>query len=460
MQRIPQVWPGWQADELIGQGSFGRVYRASRTAGGHTSVAAIKVIDIPQSESEVATLTSMGMDALSIRSYFEETARSVVREIALMDELKGAPGVVHIEDYQLLEREDGVGWTVLIRMELLDPLSKVLVREGLPDMREAARIGIDICQGLAHCHEHGLIHRDVKPENVFRTHYGEYRLGDFGLARRIEEGSRSTMSHAGTGAFMAPEVMSGHYDHRVDIYSLGLMLYRWLNGGRPPFIGADETPSHAMLDEANHKRLSGRRPPLPEGPDVDRALAAIVCKAAEPKPADRWQTAQEFGEALQAWLDGKGGSAVAGQTEREPETTTGGSDYDPLSTLKKVGETAAKDEEPKRGRDGGVTARPDEPTADEVERGQEAQVKDDGLQKEKAPGARRNPAGNAALVVVRIALTAAACYLIYLLFSYTIDESFQAAHPVLHWIMSWHGIFWWILDPMLIGAIWVDWWKD
>ena len=167
MKRIPEVWSGWRAVELIGQGAYGKVYKAAREAGGHTSYAAVKIIEIPRDEAEVAGLRSMGMDALSIRSYFEETARSVMAEIAVMDALKGAPGVLHIEDYALLERE-GVGWTIFIRMELLEALPSYIGRAGAPGAREAARIGVDLCRGLQSCHGRGVIHRDVKPENAFR----------------------------------------------------------------------------------------------------------------------------------------------------------------------------------------------------------------------------------------------------------------------------------------------------
>ncbi len=305
MKRIPEVFPGWQADELIGRGTYGRVYRASRTVGELTSYAAVKVIDIPRDESEVASLRSMGMDAMSVRSYFEETAQSVLREVAVMVSLKGAPHVVAVEDYQLLEHNDGVGWSVFIRMELLESLPSLHERVGVPDAREVAVIGADICQALQACHDAGVIHRDVKPVNVFWNRLGGYKLGDFGLSRRLDEGSRSTRSRAGTDDYMAPEVETGRYDFRVDIYSLGVMLYRWLNGGRPPFVSADEVPSRAALERAWLRRLSGERPPLPGGTDVDATLAAIVAKAVEPDPADRWQSADDFGEALRAWLEGE-----------------------------------------------------------------------------------------------------------------------------------------------------------
>lgn len=304
MQRIQQVWPEWQVDELIGQGGFGRVYKASRTVGGHTSYAAIKVIDIPQSDDEVSELRQMGMDALSIRSHFEERAHSLFEEISLLDVLKGSPHVVHIEDYQLREHEDGIGWTVLIRMELLEPLSRWVERCGLPDQRESVKIGIQICDALIQCHTTGIVHRDVKPANVFRSTFGDYKLGDFGIARKLSEGTRSTKSVAGTRPYMAPEVESGHYDARVDIYSLGIMLYRWLNGGKPPFVRPNEAPSQAILERAQYRRLTGERPPLPAGEGTDTGLAQIVRRAIEPRPEERWQDAEAFRGALQEWAKG------------------------------------------------------------------------------------------------------------------------------------------------------------
>lgn len=354
MQRISEIWPDWHADELIGQGAYGKVYRASREIGGRTLQAAIKVIDIPRDEAEVTALRQMGMDALSVRSYFEETAQTVINELAIMDSLKGAPNVVGIEDYQMTERGDGVGWTVFIRMELLEALPAHIERVGMPSQHDAARAGVHLCRALGYCHELGVIHRDVKPSNVFWGKFGDYKLGDFGLARTIEVGSRSTKSRAGTEDFMAPEVATGHYDYRVDIYSLGSMLYRWLNGGKPPFISASENPNRAKLDESQLRRLSGERPPLPSGEGVDPALAAIVRKAVEPKPEDRWATAREFGEALQAWLDG------APPEVKGPKVTEvqGGSEGEGGSIVVKVPEITS--DEPIRLKDVTVDEIPDQ----------------------------------------------------------------------------------------------------
>ena len=301
--RIAQVWPEWRTEELIGRGGFGSVWRASRTVAGHTSTSAVKIIDVPGDASDVKDLRSMGMDDASIRDYYGQAARSLVSEIAAMDSLRGSANVVHIEDYQLREQQDGPGWAVFIRMELLESLEAILEKVGLPDQWETARIGSQVCNALARCHAAGIIHRDVKPANIFRNRFGDYKLGDFGIARNLDSVTRSTMSFAGTRPFMAPEVESGHYDASVDTYSLGVMLYRWLNGGRPPFVGPDEVPTQAVLVRAQARRLAGERPPLPAGRGVDPKLAAVVRSACEPEPTDRWASAAEFGRALQSWLD-------------------------------------------------------------------------------------------------------------------------------------------------------------
>ena len=307
-------WPEWRLEGLIGRGSHGSVWRASRTVGGYTARAAVKVIDIPRDQDDVSALASMGMDDGAIRAYLEDTANSLLREVAAMERLKGAPGVVAVEDYQLVrDPGDDMHWALYIRMELLESLQAIIRREGAPGPEEAARIGADLCRGLAFCHAEGVVHRDVKPANVFRSRFGEYKLGDFGIAARLDDATRSTMSFAGSPAYMAPEVSGGHYGRSVDVYSLGLMLYRWLNGGRPPFVPADGPVALSELDGAERRRASGERPPLPAGEGVDPGLAAVVRRAVEPRPADRWPSADSFGEALRGWLAGAVGPEVDGE---------------------------------------------------------------------------------------------------------------------------------------------------
>lgn len=201
MQNIEQAFPGWRTTETIGSGAFGTVYRA---VGPNGEDAAIKVISIPSGREEISELRQMGYDARSMRSHFKEHADAVMGEIGAMRELRSCPNVVRIDDYRMVENEDGMGWRVCIRMELLEPLSSIIERDGIPDQETAARVGADVSEALAACHGKGIIHRDVKPSNVFRSPDGTYKLGDFGLARHSSMAFASTKSAAGTPTYMAP----------------------------------------------------------------------------------------------------------------------------------------------------------------------------------------------------------------------------------------------------------------
>ena len=297
---ISQVWPDWHVKEMLGQGSYGKVYRAVRSGHGHTSYAAIKVMEIPQDPAEARDLSSSGMDDLSVRGYFEQRARSVLGEVALMEELKGAPNVVSVEDYQLIPHENTVGWTVLVRMPLLESAKEHFARVGQPDDCEVARLGADVCRALTACHAKGVIHRDVKPENVFWGEYG-YQLGDFGIARRLGPDAGSAHTRAGAYPYMAPEVFAGSsYGTDVDTYSLGLVMYRYLNNGRAPFLPTEGAFSPADSERAVALRLAGRALPAPK--NADENLAAIVLRAADPDPDKRFNSAAEMRIALEMWL--------------------------------------------------------------------------------------------------------------------------------------------------------------
>ncbi len=322
MADINTIWEGWHAEELLGQGAYGKVYRISRSELGHTSYAAAKLIEIPQDACEINSLMDMGMDNLSIRSYFESTARNIINEIAVMESLKGARNVVAIEDYKLVEHEDSIGWTICIRMELLQSLTDYQKEVGPPSVEETVRIGIDICNALMCCEGLGVIHRDVKPENVFRSAFDEYKLGDFGVSRQIENCTRSVYSQKGTGPYMAPEVVRGEkYGGNVDVYSLGIMLYRYLNNMRFPFLPPAPQPFTAVdMEQALFRRLKGDDLPAPG--EADDALAEIVLKACNADPRKRYQSARELHADLVAWSEGRYITERRKQeieSQREPE---------------------------------------------------------------------------------------------------------------------------------------------
>ena len=297
---IEKIWPRWQVDGVLGQGTFGTVYRVCRKSFDKTFYAAVKYIHIPQNDSGVREMMSDGLSLEEISDYYKEAMRGLSDEISIMETLKGASNIVSIEDYEIEPDEDGIGWNIYIRMELLENLNSY--RQHVPVTPEiAARIGIDLCTALEYCAQKNIIHRDIKPDNIFISSFGKFKLGDFGIARNLE-GTCATMSQKGTSMYMAPEIFKGErYDATVDTYSLGLVLYRLVNKGRMPFMPMPPEPvRYQDMEMATNRRICGEQ--LPPAADADPELAWILCKAANPDPAQRYETPTAMKEDLKRWL--------------------------------------------------------------------------------------------------------------------------------------------------------------
>jgi tetratricopeptide (TPR) repeat protein len=170
-----------------------------------------------------------------------------------------------------------------------------LRRQGPLAVGEALRITREAAQALHYAHEHGVVHRDVKPENLLLTQDGNTLVADFGIARPLGTGDErltATGLSVGTPAYMSPEQVSADpaLDARSDVYSLGCVLYEML-AGEPPFTGPT---AQAVIA----KRLVGPVPHLQAVRDVPVALERVVSRALARTPADRFATMAEFAEAL------------------------------------------------------------------------------------------------------------------------------------------------------------------
>jgi len=300
------LWGAWHVDSLLGEGSFGKVYKVRREEFGKISYSAVKMLSIPQNPADLRQMRSEGLDEASTRSYFYAMVTDMIKEIHLLSDFRGTGHIVSLEDYQVIERQGEIGWDILIRMELLESLTKHAIKHPLP-WDEVVKLGIHICRALELCARKNVIHRDIKPDNIFISQYGDYKLGDFGIARQIER-TMSGMSKKGTYNFMAPEVFQGvEYGATVDIYSLGIVLYRFLNQGKPPFLpNSPDALTPKAREDAQLRRMKGEA--LPPIPDVDPALNRIVLKACAYHSKDRFPSATQMWEAL----EGLGTLGVAG----------------------------------------------------------------------------------------------------------------------------------------------------
>lgn len=290
---VKSLWPDWNIVRLIGEGSFGKVYEIVRSNFGIEEHSAMKVIKIPSSQAELQSLRNEGMDDNSTTEYYRGLVEEFVQEIALMSKLRGKANIVGYEDYAVIEHKDSIGWDIVIRMELLTDLPSY-IRKNSFCVNDIIKLAVDVCSALEVCHEQKIIHRDIKPDNIFVSQNGDFKLGDFGVARTIEK-TVSGLSKKGTYTYMAPEVYKGDpYGTNVDLYSLGIVMYKLLNNNREPFLPAHPAPiKYSDKNDALARRLSGESIPLPASADVASAyhqLGQIVLKACSFKSSDRYQT--------------------------------------------------------------------------------------------------------------------------------------------------------------------------
>lgn len=318
-------WPGWETVDLIGRGSFGAVYKIERKVFNDTEKAALKVISIPQNSSDIEEMYSDGYDNESITSTFQSHLESIVAEYSLMRKMNGCANIVNCDDVRYVQHDDGIGWDIFIKMELLTPLAKSLPAEISDEM--VIKIAKDMCRALELCKKHGIVHRDIKPQNIFVSEHGDYKLGDFGIAKTVEKTTGGTK--IGTYKYMAPEVYNNQpYGSAADIYSLGLVLYWLLNERRMPFLPLPPAKLRAGQDEdARYRRLSGEA--LPEPAHGSDELKRIVLKACAYDTQDRYSSAALMLDDLnrltgEAIVAGAVASVDSDETEQqEDELTTG-----------------------------------------------------------------------------------------------------------------------------------------
>lgn len=212
------------------------------------------------------------------------------------------PNVVAVYEYG--EDPDG---TAYIAMEYVEgsELKEAFDRQADFPLNEVVRIMGELLAALGHAHEFGIVHRDVKPANIFMLKDGRVKFGDFGIARIESSNLTQVGSVLGSPAYMSPEQFMGQrVDGRSDLFSAGVILYQFLTGEKP-FLGQLTTIMHKVLkeDPIAPSELNFQVPSV-----FDR----VVRKAMAKRPDDRYQTAQEFADALRSALAGLEVSPEAG----------------------------------------------------------------------------------------------------------------------------------------------------
>ena len=271
--KVPREFGDYELLEEVGRGGQGVVFRAWQKSLNRT--VAVKIIGIGQ---------------LTTGAHLKRLRREAAAAAKL-----NHPGIVPV--YEVGERDGTYYFSMrFVEGDCLDEA----VSRGLISVRQAAQLIAKVARTVHYAHEHGILHRDIKPGNILLDANGEPHLTDFGLARLVEHGSTVTgsLEIMGTPSYMAPEQAVGNnaaVGRATDVYGLGAVLYELLTG-HPPFAGGTTYETiHLLLDsEPRQPRLLNRK--------IDRDLSAVCLKCLEKNPRYRYSSALELAEDLERWL--------------------------------------------------------------------------------------------------------------------------------------------------------------
>lgn len=284
---------GYRVVEKIGSGGFGDVYRVERSNIVGNTTRALKIITIPSKNEYIEVLNSMGGDREKTNSYFRKELNRVINEIRVFSLISEKDNHNIVSYYESdVEQVGEFRYNIYILMEMLMPLSKWVQNTNIT-VEDVLKIGIDISSGLSVCHKNNIIHRDIKLSNIFVTKDGVFKLGDFGVSKKIND-TTGAKTIKGTPNYIAPEVYigQGQYNSSVDNYSLGILLYYLFNKKRFPYY--PDFPSEYTTedeDKAFYKRMKYEK--LSNPVCAPKEIAAIIRKAIS-SPEERYKTADDF----------------------------------------------------------------------------------------------------------------------------------------------------------------------
>ncbi|MBX9940070.1 MAG: protein kinase [Candidatus Obscuribacterales bacterium] len=271
--------------EQIGRGGMGTVFKAKHR--DLDEIVAIKVLNPELLEKEG--------EALRRRFLTEAKAASRLHH----------PNLIMLKDYGVTE--DGVAFMVMEFVEG-ESLEKYIAGKSRLEPKEAVRLGLSLCDGLHHAHSNGIIHRDIKPMNIFISTDQVPKILDFGIARVTSggrtQGLTSTGEVFGSPLYIAPEQgLSSKVDERADIYSLGCVLYESVTG-QPPYMGENAIQTVMMhlnspVPNADHFLARSGAPPLPGG------LSDVIAKCMAKEPRQRFQSVSELKAELELIYNGE-----------------------------------------------------------------------------------------------------------------------------------------------------------
>lgn len=287
---INKIVLDWKIIEKIGEGAFADVYKAEKSDG---SVCAIKHFSFPKNADEINNLLKDGI----IRKkgdagvYYSKVINNIKKEVETLKKIDNCLNIVKFYNFYQEDKNYGLGYDFYIIMEYATDITKYYYNKSI-STNDVIKLGIDICKALELCSLNRIVHNDIKPSNIFIDMYGNFKLGDFGIASNIGNGE---IIKYGSLDYMSPDVYKSNKSSvSTDLYSLGLVMYKLLSGNLPfVMIGTDE-------EKAFDIRMSGKK--IPYINNVDDDLMNILYKACAFDIDKRYSSAGEMKKDLQNYL--------------------------------------------------------------------------------------------------------------------------------------------------------------
>lgn len=257
----------------------------------------LKHISVPESQRQVDALifTGAAADKEAAQAYYQQVVADYQAELERMETLANSPNLDCFRSYEIKPKEEEVGFDVYLMAEYRSTLERHMAENSM-SQANAVNLALDLCAALQDLRDAGLIHRDVTPSNIYLNSQGHFMLGDLGLAK-TEELKFCSMPEGMLSPYSAPELfdLMANINDTIDLYAVGLILYRIYNGGHAPF--EDEKTSAKAADR---QRVTGQELPAPMFADYE--MAEIIRKACAFQPEDRYQTPAEMKEALMDYM--------------------------------------------------------------------------------------------------------------------------------------------------------------
>ncbi len=243
----------------------------------------LKSVSVPASQDKLEALLLAGAfpDREAALAYYKDLSQATVEEAVLLQRLARLEGFTPYESWQTAEKENGEGYDVYLLGPYRLTLERYCKGNAMTHL-EAVNLGLDLCSALAVCRRSGYLYVDLKPSNIYICEDQEYRIGDLGFLS-LASLPYASLPEKYHSAYTAPEIADAYsaLNDTLDVYAAGLILYQVYNNGILPQAGSGEMlpPEYA-----------------------DHEMAAIIMKACDPDPANRWQDPAQMGQALATYL--------------------------------------------------------------------------------------------------------------------------------------------------------------